>query len=162
MAQLSNLVIPSMLSTLADFNPQVRSLTITSEESLFHLLLEKVALYVLGTRVSLDFLRELKQRSLLHHNSLMETEILEMDSFHQGLLLSSLLLLQESTRDQHSQLLEMSLNQRSSRLLNQNLRSNRLPNLNLRSNRLPNLNLRSNQLPNLNQRSNRIPNLNSL
>ena len=85
-------------------------MTKTSEEIHSHLLLEKEELFALGTRDSSDFLKELKLKLLLHHSSLMVIEILEMVSSHHSQPLYSLLLLQESMRNQPLQLLEVNLN----------------------------------------------------
>ena len=67
-----------MPTTLANFNPPVRSLTLTLEEILSISLLEKAALFVPGTKDLLDLPKDPELRLLHHHNTLMVIEISEM------------------------------------------------------------------------------------
>ena len=67
-----------MLTTLANSNPLVRSLTLTLEEILSISLLEKAALFVPGTKDLLDLPKDPELRLLHHHNTLMVIEISEM------------------------------------------------------------------------------------
>ena len=67
-----------MLTTLANSNPLVRSLTLTLEEILSISLLEKAVLFVLGMKDSLGSLKDPELRLLHHHISHMEIEISEM------------------------------------------------------------------------------------
>ena len=80
-----------MLTTLANFNQLVRSLTLTLEEILSISLLEKVVLFVLGTKDSLDLLKDPELRLLHHHNLHMVIEISEMVESHHSQLSYSLL-----------------------------------------------------------------------
>ena len=91
MAQPSSMETLSMLTTLANFNPPVRSLTLTLEEILSISLLEKVASFVLGMKDSSDLPKDLELRLLHHHNSLMVIEISEMVESHLSQLSFSLL-----------------------------------------------------------------------
>ena len=91
MAQPSSMETLSMLTTLANFNLPVRSLTLTLEEILSISLLEKAVLFVLGTKDSLDLPKDPELRLLHHHNLLMVIEISEMVEFHHSQLSYSLL-----------------------------------------------------------------------
>ena len=67
-----------MPTTLANFNPPVRSLTLTLEEILSISLLEKAVSFVPGTKDSLDLPKDPELKLLHHHNMLTEIETSEM------------------------------------------------------------------------------------